>query len=230
MKSIHPIVRCWPRLPGALASVLLLAGVALSGEDVEVPVSAWATSRVSSAMCNGSKLHLVATGEVAVAYERAYVVLMHTNILMDVASAYLREQPSGAKPKLAITPLDSNGHYTVNWKKEQSDVRDVWRKTDTNSFFEGGFIITGVRFFGAFETVMNVHVQRLGNGLTGFRADVLIYPHNGLIRFIFSNLLSVESYFRDTMDEMSVDIERVCTDLCLSNQAPAAATAPDTHR
>ena len=181
----------------------------------EAPVPAWATSHVSTAMCSGSKLHLVATGEVAAAYERAYVVLMHTNVLLDVAANYLRELPAGQKTNLVVTPVaGSNGQYVVEWTGERADVWDVWRQTDTNSFFEGGFISTGERFFGTFETVMTIHVDRTEQGRAAFRADVLVYPHNGLIRFIFSNLISVESYFRKTVDDMGAEMTRICTSLC----------------
>lgn len=199
------------------ATALLFAGLAVSGRAADYPLPAWATSHVSSAMCRGSKVHLVATGSVAVAYERAYVVLMGSNILERVAASYQRELAAGAKTNLMVIPLDRNGHYTVLWKGDSADVRDLWRKTDTNSFFEGGYVITGERYFGSFETVMNVRVQRTNTGQASFRADVLIYPHNGLIRFIFNNLLSVEDYFRDTMADMSAEITRVCTRLCQSN-------------
>lgn len=212
------------------ASALLLFGLAVPGRAADYSVPAWATSHVSSAMCRGSKMHLVATGSVAVAYERAYVVLMGSNILERVEASYRRELAAGAKTNLVVIPLGTNGHYTVVWKDDPADVRDLWRKTDTNNFFEGGYVITGERSFGAFETVMNIRVQRTETGQAGFRADVLIYPHNGLIRFIFKNLLSVEDYFRDTMVEMSAEIERVCTRLCQANDDSAAAAAPHARK
>ena len=211
------------RLLAVGLGVLLLAGMTLAGSSDAFAVPAWATSQVSSAMCKGSIMHLVATGCVAAAYERVYTVLMAPKILEDVAAAYQRELPAGAKSNLVVTPMGSNGRYTVDWKGERADVRDVWRQTDTNNFFEGGYIITGRRSFGSFETVMNLHLQRSAAGQADFRADVLIYPHNGLIRFIFNNLLSVEAYFRTTMDEMSADIRRVCTSLCQANTVPTAA-------
>jgi hypothetical protein len=198
----------------AAAWLLLLAGGVLPVLAGGVPLPAWSTGRVSRAMCQGSRLRLVATGEVAVAYERAFEKLMHTNILMDVQAVYHSELKPGEKTNLVITALGRSGHYYVDWKDERADVEDVWRATDTNSFFEGGFVITGERYFGDFETVLNVRVQRLAGGNAGFCADVQIYPHNGLIRFIFNNLLSVEDYFRDTMVEMSAEIRRVCTALC----------------
>ena len=215
-----------PRLRVLAANTLLFAILALPGLADEYSLPDWSTSHVSSAMCEGSKMHLVATGVVAVAFERTYLVLMDTNVLERVEAAYCRELPAGAKTNLMVTPLDTNGHYTVNWKDEQADVRDVWRGTDTNSYFEGGYVITGKRFFGSFETVMAVRVERTETGQARFRADVLVYPHNGLIRFLFSNVLSVEDYFRATMIEMSAEIKRVCTSLCQSNNAPATATAP----
>ena len=223
MSRTIPFLAGRTRLLAAGVGVLLLAGMTWADSADAFVVPTWATSQVSSAMCKGSTLHLVATGCVAVAYERVYTVLMAPTILEDVAAAYQRELPAGAKPDLVVIPLGSNGHYTVVWKGDPADVRDVWRQTDTNNFFEGGYIITGRRYFGAFETVMNLHLQRSAAGQADFRADVLIYPHNGLIRFIFSNLLSVEDYFRTTMDEMSAEIRHICTSLCQANTVPAAA-------
>ena len=199
------------------ATVLLFVGLSVPVYADDYSMPAWATSQVSSAMCRGSKIHLVATGSVVVAYERVYAVLMGSNILERVAASDRRELAAGAKTNLVVIPLGTNGHYTVVWKGDPADVRDLWRKTDTNNFFEGGYVITGERYFGAFETVMNIRVQRMETGQASFRADVLIYPHNGLIRFIFKNLLSVEDYFRGTMVEMSAEIERVCTRLCQSD-------------
>ena len=226
MQRPHPTGR-FPRLRVLAAAGTLLAAFAGPGRAANDPLPAWSTSHVSAAMCKGSTMHLVATGCVAVAYERTYAVLMRKSILEDVQAAYLRKLPAGAKTHLVITPIGRNGRYRVDWQDEPADVRDVWRATDTNRFFEGGYIITGTRYFGAFETVMNIRVQRTDTGQAGFRADVIVYPHNGLIRFVFKNLLSVESYFRKTMDEMSAQIKRVCTDLCQPDAVPAAA--PDTR-
>lgn len=205
---------------------LLLAGVAGSGIAEDYPVPAWATSRVTSAMCEGSRMHLVVTGVVTVAYEQVYAALMRTNILQDVARAYLRELPAGAKTNLTITPRREQGRYIVVWKDERAEVVDVWRWTGTNSFL-GGFVIKGKRFFGPFETVMTILVQRTPGGQACFQADVLIYPHNGLIRFLFNNVFSVEDYFRDVLIEMSDEIKRICINLC---KAPAAAPARETSR
>lgn len=178
---------------------------------------AWATSHVTTAMCRGSKMHLVATGDMAVAYERAYAVLMDTRILEKVAAAYLRDLPAGTKTNLVITPAGTNGLYLVDWQDERADVHDIWRNTDADRFFEGGFLIAGRRPFGKFESVMNLRVMRTDAGQARFQADVFIYPHNGLVRFVFKNLFSVERYFRDTMVDMSAELKRVCTTLC---QAP----------
>lgn len=222
MKKMIPF-RSRPHICFAVMGLLLLAGFALPGRADDYPLPDWATAHVSSAMCRGSKIHLVATGDVAVAYARVYAVLMDPKILEKVASAYRRELPSGAKTNLVVTPLDTNGHYLVDWNNERADVRDLWRGTDTNNYFQGGYVMTGKRFFGSFETVMNVRVQRTKTGQATFRADVLIYPHNGLIRFIFNNFISVESYFRNTMTGLSAEIKRICTNLCLTDNTPAAA-------
>ncbi len=184
-----------------------------------VPVPAWATSSVSSAMCQGSKLHLVATGEVAVAYERVYGALMHSNVLDEIASVYLHELPAGEKPSLVVTPREGRGRYAVDWQQKRADVQDVWRHTDTNSFFEGGYVMTGRRYFGTFETVLVVHVQRTPTGHANFRADVLIYPHNGLLRYSVTHLLPVDAYFRRTMQEMGAKIRHICTVLSLRMHA-----------
>ncbi|MEI6211923.1 MAG: hypothetical protein WCR06_09910 [bacterium] len=204
----------------ALVAMLLAAQTDSSLADAtDYPVPAWAKSQVTSAMREGSRMHLVATGGVAVAFERVQAVLMHTNILKDVEASYLRELPAGAQTNLMITVQRAKGHYTVDWKDEQAEVRDVWRQTDTNNFLEGGYVVTGERFFGSFETVMTIRVQRTPEGQACFRADVLIYPHNGLVRFLFNNLFSVEDYFRDVLVEMSEEIKRVCINLCKAQAA-----------
>jgi hypothetical protein len=230
MKRLTLSTARWFRLCVMAGGVLPIMGVTLPGLAQDYPMPAWAVPHVSAAMCMGSKLHLVATGGLDVAYERAYVVLMNTNILAEVQAAYLRELAAGAKTNLVITPFGTNGHYWVDWNNERADVFDVGRRTDTNNFFEGGYIVTGTRYFGAFETVINIRVQRIETGQASFRGDVLIYPHNGLIRFLFSNVFSVESYFRNTMIDMSAEIKRVCTSLCQSNNAPAAASSPAARK
>ena len=191
---------------------------------------AWAASHVSSAMCEGSQMHLVVTGNVAVAYERAYAVLTVSNVLENVGTSYIRTLPAGAKTNLMIAPVGTNGQYLVFWQGDRGDVRDVWHRTDTNTFFEYGYVITGERFFGSFETIMDVRVLRADNGQTDFRADLLVYPHNGFVRFIFNNLVSVERYFRDTTDRMSAEVARICGDLCQSNDVAAVATSPGPHK
>lgn len=175
-------------------------------------------------------MHLVSTGGVAVAYEHVYATLMRTNILENVQAVYLRDLPVGTRTNLVITPAGTGGCYHVEWQGERAEVHDVRRATDTNTYFEGGYIITGKRGFGSFETVMNIRVQRTGVGQASFRVDALVYPHNGFIRFLFRNLLSVDDYFRDTMINMSAQFKRICTNLCLSNDVPTAATGPDQRQ
>ncbi len=162
-------------------------------------------------MCQGSKLHLMTTGEVAVAYERVYGALMRSNVLEEIASVYLQELPAGEKPSLVVTPREGRGRYAVDWQAKRAEVQEVWRSTDTNTFFEGGYVMTGRRYFGSFETVMMVHVKRTTTGHASFRADVLVYPQNGLIRYSVTHLLPVDAYFRRTMQEMGAKIRHICT-------------------
>ncbi len=211
-------------------AVLLLGIAAVGRADEETPLPAWSTSLVSSAMCDGSKIHLAVTGTVAVAFDQTREVLLAPDILEKIEAMYRRELPDGEPGKLEVTRLETNGHYRVRWKTDLAVVRDVWRATDTNHFFEGGYVITGERFFGSFETVMAVRVARTPEGQSSFLADILVYPHNGFIRFLFSNLISVEGYFRRTTAELSAEFQRVCTSLCRENathpKADTAAQAP----
>jgi hypothetical protein len=200
------------------AAGLLLAGAVplLAGTNAPpppAPVPAWAVAHVSTAMCQGTRLHLVTTGVVAVAFEQVYHALMRSNVLEEVAAVYHQELPAGEKPALVVTPLAGPpaGRYAVDWQTKRAQVRDVWRQTDTNSFFEGGYVMTGQRYFGAFETVLVVHVKRTPAGQAAFRADVLIYPHNGMVRFSVKHLLPVDAYFRKIMQELGAKIRHICT-------------------
>ena len=203
-----------------LVAFLHLGFATAARADEETPLPAWSTSLVSSAMCDGSKIHLVVTGTVAVAFDRARAVLLTPDILEKIEAMYRRELPPGEPGKLEVTRLETNGHYRVRWKTDLADVRDVWRATDTNRFFAGGYVITGERFFGSFETVMAVRVDRTPENQATFRADILVYPHNGFIRFLFSTVISVEGYFRRTTAELSAEFQRICANLCREDPAP----------
>ena len=208
-----------------LAAALLLGIAAAARADEETPLPAWSTSLVSSAMCDGSKIHLVVTGTVAVAFDRACAVLLKPDILEKIEALYRRELPPGEPGKLEVTRLETNGHYRVRWKTDLADVRDVWRATDTTRFFEGGYVLTSERFFGSFETVLVVRVMRTPEDQASFRADILVYPHNGFIRFLFSTVLSVESHFRRTTAELSAEFQRICTSLCREESVPSGSRA-----
>lgn len=188
--------RCW--------SIVLLGLLAAAG--------AWAMTARPAADADEARLREKRTlrfpvsGSITGAFERAYAVLLATNVLERVQQSYAAQLPEGEEPEFEVMPAGEGRYYYVNKDAERCDIRELWRETDTNSWFRPAFYVTGERTFGRFESLIYMDVQR-GEGeapgdVLHYTTDVRVWPHGAVVRVFLRYMPGVELYFRRKTAEM----------------------------
>lgn len=186
--------------------------VALRGLFVVAAAGVWAMTTRPAADADEARLREKRTlrfpvaGSVTGAFERAYAVLVSTNALERVQQAYAAQLPEGETPEFEVMLASEGRYYYVNKDAERCDIRELWRETDTNSWFRTAFYVTGERTFGRFESLIYMDVRR-GEGpepgeVLHYTTDVRVWPHGAVVRVFLRYMPGVELYFRRKTAEM----------------------------
>jgi len=138
--------------------------------------------------------------------------LSHSNLVMDVQTTYARMLPPGRRPEFVIKQASSNAYFYVNKHGERSDIREVLRRSDSPDDIRCVYHVKGTRFFGPFESVIQVDVRPgKTTGTTGYEIEVYAHPEVTVTRFLARHLPLVDLYFqhktRDVVN-LVVDIVR----------------------
>jgi hypothetical protein len=147
---------------------------------------------------------------------KAFAVLRETNLLDQVQAAYAAQLPASERPEFVVQSTAPGRYHYVNKDGERCDIRELWRRTDTNSWIEVAFHVQGERRFGTFESLIYLTVSGTTAGPTGvlhYAAKVRAWPHQTWARLLLRYLPGVELYFRMKTAEMRGVITRVFTRL-----------------
>jgi hypothetical protein len=167
-------------------------------------------------------LRIPVAGAITGAFDKAYAVLQTSNVLERVQQAYAANLPAGQKPEFQVMSAGPGRYYYVNKDDERCDIREIWRETDSNTWFRCAFHVTGERTFGTFETLLYMTVAQQTPEALAYDADIRVWPHGAVIRFILRCLPGVERYFREKTAEMRTTISGVFARLA----GPGAAIPP----
>ena len=175
---------------GCLAGILALtaAGAALDETGSKDP----AVSRVMAR----NPIHISATGRAAVPFPAIAEGLTRTNLIVDLQRTYARMLPAGRQPEFVILQTSSNAYHYSNPEGEQSDIREISRQHLTPDCIRCVYHVAGRRFFGTFESVIQVDARKAEAAATGYEVEVYAHPDVGLARFLARHLPFVEGYFR----------------------------------
>jgi hypothetical protein len=158
-------------------------------------------------------------GCVTGSFAKAYAVLQETNLLISVQQAYAAQLPPGEKPEFEVHSEVPGHYYYVNKDDERCDIRELWRQTDSNQWFEVAFHVRGERTFGPFESLIYLTLARESAAtpdVLHYTADIRAWPHAMWARFLLRVLPGVECYFRMKTAEMQSLVTRIFARLVAS--------------
>ena len=197
--------------------VTFIAGwglIAATGECSTMPLRVAPTDLDEVRILEEHTINIPVEGCVTGSFEKANAVLREINLLDRVQTAYAAQLPSGQKPDFVVHSTGKGQYFYVSKDDERCDIRELWRKTDTNTWFEAAFHVRGGRVCGSFESLVYLTVAREGTTdpeVLRYSADVRVWPHQAWARFLVHYLPGVESYFRLKTTEMRSIMARVFT-------------------
>ena len=167
-------------------------------------------------LLNKNTLRIPVAGCITGSFARAGAMLQSSNLLEKVQQAYAAQLPKGTKPEFEVKSAGAGRYYYVNKYDERCDIRELWRATDTNTWFRCAFYVSGERNFGPFESLIYMTVQREEMAKTdvlNYTTDVHVWPHGAIVRVILRYMPGVEIYFRKKTADMKVIITNVFLNL-----------------
>jgi len=175
-----------------------------------------ATDPDEARMLSLKTLRIPVDGCITGSFSKAYGVLQASNLLERVEQAYAMQLPAGQNPEFHVMSQGAGLYYYVNKDGERCDIREVWRRTDTNAQFSCAFYVQGERAFGRFESLIVMKVaarpDKRPEVLT-YEADIRVWPHGAVVRVFLRYMPGVERYFKNKTVEMRRIIASVFTRL-----------------
>lgn len=181
----------------------------------EVPRQA-VTDADEARLLKNNTLRIPVAGCITGSFKRASVMLQSSNLLESVQQAYAAQLPKGTKPEFEVKSAGEGVYYYVNKDNERCDIRELWRATDTNTWFRCAFYVSGERSFGLFESLIYMTVQRdekASTDVLNYTTDVHVWPQGAVVRVILRFMPGVELYFRKKTADMKIIITNVFVSL-----------------
>lgn len=178
-------------------------------------------------------IHIHTSGNVETEFTAIARGLGHTNLVMDVQTTYARMLPPGRQPEFVIKQASTNTYFYVNKHGERSDIREVLRRSDSPDGIRCVYHVKGTRFFGPFESVIQVDVRPgKTTGTTGYEIEVYAHPEVTVTRFLARHLPLIDLYFqRKTRDVVRLVVGIVRESVTNTGTATAATVdAKDKSR
>ena len=166
-------------------------------------------------------IEVAAEGTAQVPFDAAYPLFCRPDVLAQAQATYAQKQPDGHPPKFTVEQAGSNSFHFVNAEGQPSDV-DELRCIGAPA---GGSLLVvfdsrGKRFFGSFEALIGVQVQRQSESTVSYSVCVYAYPDCGLVRVVGRHLPFIESYFRHKTAKLIHTVESVAAAMCAAQQEP----------
>jgi len=185
---------------------VLMCVVFLSVNAAVAEVPSWSIADADEARLSAMKtLRIPVEGCITGSFERACVMLRSSNLLEKIQQAYAAQLPVGAKPEFQVKSAGAGRYFYVNKFNERCDIRELWRMTDTNTWFRCAFYVSGERSFGLFESLIYMTVRRDEGGspdLLRYTSEVRVWPHGAFVRMLLRYMPGIECYFRAKTAEM----------------------------
>ena len=191
-----------------------LALTAATGMLAAVPTYLAPTGADEVRILKEHTINIPIEGCVTASFERAYGVLQDATLLDKVQTTYAAPLPSGQKPPFVVHTTGQGQYFYVDKNNERCDICELWRRTDTNTWFQAAFHVRGKRAFGTFESLIYLTVARQPSAtpeVLHYSADVRAWPQLSVARFLIRYLPGIDCYFRAKTSEMRGIITSVFT-------------------
>ena len=195
----------------------LIAGLALTAAAAvyaAVPSYLVPTGADEARILKEHTINIPIEGCVTASFERAYGILQEADLLDKVQTTYAAQLPSGQTPKFVVHTTGKGQYFYVDKNNGRCDISELWRRTDTNTWFQAAFHVSGKRFFGNFESLIYLTVARQPSAspeVLHYSADVRAWPQLSVARFLIRYLPGIDCYFRAKTSEMRGIITSVFT-------------------
>ena len=205
-------------------SSLLMAVASVAAAHATLDDSALSDPAVRRVL-DRDPIHICATGHAKVPFPAIAEGLTRSNLIADVQQTYARMLPAGKHPEFVILQTSSNAYHYSNREGEESDIREVSRRPLPPDCIRCVYHVAGRRFFGPFESVIQIDARREDAGASGYEVNVYAYPDVTVARFLARHLPFVETYFRRKTREIVGLVSEIVKANVAEHQARAAAQA-----
>ncbi len=150
------------------------------------------------------------SGSVDVGFERMLALYESPSMVLRIQQVYRDYVVGDEGVEFEIEEVEPRRYAYVNRKGEQTVVEEVHRARSNAGGFDLILYTAGQRFFGAYEAVIHIQLQRGDGEKSEYRAAVYAYPKNSLSRFFGRHLGLVEGFFKRKTVEMEALTVEVC--------------------
>ena len=194
------------------AMALLLSCRLAAGTELTDALDACAKDR---SLDDRKPIEVEAQGTAQVSFDAAYPLFCRPDVLAKAQAEYARQKPDGHPPKFTVEQTGSNSFHFVNAEGQPSDVDEL---RCIGAPASGSLLVVfdsrGERFFGSFEALIGIRVERQTNSVVSYAVCVHAYPHSGVVRVIGRHLPFIETYFRHKTAKLIHTVESVAAGLC----------------
>jgi hypothetical protein len=150
------------------------------------------------------------SGSVDVGFERMLALYESPSMVLRIQQVYRDYVVGDEGVEFEVEEVAPGRYEYVNRKGEQTMVEEVYRARSNTGGFDLVLYTAGQRFFGAYEAVIHIELQRGDGEQCEYRAVVYAYPKNSLSRFLGRHLGLVEGFFKRKTVEMEALTVEVC--------------------
>lgn len=172
------------------------AGLPVTAMAGGVLVDAVSSDSAVRRVLERNPIHICTSGNTTVAFSMIVEGLTRPNLIEEVQRTYARMLPDGRQPEFVVVQISSDAYHYSTPHGEHSEIREVSRLQVTPDSIRCVYHIAGRRFFGPFESVIQVDVRQTETDATGYEVNVYAHPDVAAARCVARHLPFIESYFQ----------------------------------
>ena len=142
-------------------------------------------------------------GRIAVSFDTMLGLYESPSMLLRIQQIYRDYVVGPEGVEFEVVEVRSNFYAYVNRNEERTIIEECCRLKPNEDQFDLVLYTEGKRFFGAYEAVIHVQLER-GLNQSLYQATVYAYPRNGLSRFFGRYLGLIERFFKQKTAEMEL--------------------------
>lgn len=167
-------------------------------------------------------IYLEAGGSADLSMDMACGLLGRPDMLEMIQQAYQDMMPEGKSVEFTVKKEGEGKYSYVNRHNEQTRIEEVARTVIPDQKVVVALYSEGRRFFGAYQSLVQVEVNPADEGGVQYNVCVYAYPESRMFR-LFAKLPPVEHFFRSKTVEMTELTLSICRKIYEEENASASA-------